>query len=132
MGCVGLTSARRKYDSATSTHTFGLGTSACTVAPHRAHLWGAASLSIFGHLRVAPPRWIVRPLFREVEPERHGDGHLVTRERDGDESLAIGVFADLPAVLMRDANRVGPLLQDRRVVDDEVSIFSAAIGSMLF
>jgi hypothetical protein len=39
--------------------------------------------------------------------------------------MAIGVLAELSAVLMRDANRVRPLLRDRRVVDDEVGVLAA-------
>jgi len=42
-----------------------------------------------GHLRASPSLWIVRPFLREVKPERDRDRHLVTRKRDGDESLRL-------------------------------------------
>ncbi|MDC0746136.1 hypothetical protein POL67_32715 [Polyangium sp. rjm3] len=48
-----------------------------------------------------------------------------------EESLAVGVLAELPAVLMRDADRVRSLLWNCGVVNDEVGVLAADERSSL-
>jgi hypothetical protein len=68
---------------------------------------------------------IVGPLRRQEEPERDADRHLLTGEREGDERLAVRRLARSPGVLARHADRALPLLEQRRVVDDQHRVRAA-------
>jgi hypothetical protein len=63
-------------------------------------------------------RGVLRPALGQIQPVGDGQAHRVIghRQRDGD--LAIGLLAELAAVLVRHADRVRPALGKARVVDD--------------
>jgi hypothetical protein len=43
---------------------------------------------------------------------------MMIGDRQRHRHLTIGLLAELPAILMVHADRVGPLLEERRIVDD--------------
>src|SRR6202167_2504683 len=79
---------------------------------------------LFGYAALATTRRVLGPRLGQVQPPRHRKRHLVTCQRQRHERLAVGVLAELSAVLMRDAYRMRALLHERRVVDDQVRVAS--------
>lgn len=55
---------------------------------------------VIGNYHASPTIEIVGPLFGKIELQADGHGDLVLRECERDEGLAIGVFAELPAILV--------------------------------
>src|SRR5215213_2650425 len=70
------------------------------------------------HARLSEPSRIIRPFLRQIEAvsDRQARGAIGERERHG--HLAVVLFAELTAVLTRDAHRVPAFLWETRVVDD--------------
>jgi hypothetical protein len=62
---------------------------------------------------------ITRPLLWQIQPKREGNGYFPVSERQGDECLAIGLFAQLAAILARNAHRMLALLDQTGVINDE-------------
>jgi len=73
---------------------------------------------------------IIGPALGQEQAQAEGDGHLVPRECHGHQRLAVGALAEHGGVLRRHAHRMGALLGQAGVVDDEDGVRSAheAIG----
>ena len=65
---------------------------------------------------------IVRPALGEEQPQRRHHRHLAAGKRQRDHCLAVRVLAERGGVLRRDTDRVGALLGQCGVVDDQHGI----------
>lgn len=72
-----------------------------------------------GHAGRAAAGRVLGPLPRQEEPERNADRHLVARQRQRDEHLAIRELADAPRIRPGHTHGAHPLLEEGRVVDDQ-------------
>ena len=76
----------------------------------------------------AMPLGIVRPALGQEEPQPHHHRHFARCQRQRHQRLAVGVLAKRRGVLRRDADRVTPLLRQRRIVDDQPGIVTADLS----
>jgi hypothetical protein len=72
----------------------------------------------FGHAGHCPSWHILGPGFREIEAERDGNATPTGCHGQAHSALAVGSFAEGPAILMRNANRMGSLFGEPRVIND--------------
>jgi len=84
-----------------------------------------AKHDLFGYSALSTSRGIFCPGLGEVEPQRHRDRHVVARQRQRHERLAVGTFPELSTVLMGYADRVCALLHQGRVVNDQMRLATA-------
>src|SRR5215469_9996107 len=95
----------------------------------KAHLTGPADLlernlrlgleaDLLGHAHLAPTLVIFSPGVRQIQPIGHRQACGIVSKRQRHSDLTICLFAELPAVLMRDSNRVLSFLRKAGVVDD--------------
>jgi len=73
---------------------------------------------ILGHLGLAATGIVFGPGLRQIQPIRHRQARIMTGKRQRHRDLAIRLLAELTAVLVRNSNRMLPLLGKARVVDD--------------
>ena len=73
---------------------------------------------VLGHAGFAPPRRVIGPLFRQIQPIIHRQAGVVVGNRQRYRHLTIVPLAQLAAILPRHADRVLPLLGKARVVDN--------------
>ena len=83
---------------------------------------------VVGHIDLRASVYIVGPRLGQVEAQSDGQRHVVIRERRRHQALAVGLFPQRAAVLMRDTDRLNALLRQRRVVDDQERLFAAKHG----
>src|SRR6267143_5704213 len=69
-------------------------------------------------LSLLPPCTILGPGLRQVQPISNRKAGGVIGDRQRDRHLAIGLLAELSAILVVHADRMLALLGERRVVDD--------------
>jgi hypothetical protein len=66
---------------------------------------------------------IPRPAFRQERAQSDTDRHLAAGQ--GERDLTVGLFAKLPAILVRHADRLAPLFDQGRVVDRQDGVSTA-------
>src|ERR1700736_4635768 len=67
-------------------------------------LWFCLEFYVFGHTRFLSPRRVVSPGLRQVQSIRDGQTRVVVGDRQRNCYLAIVLFAELSAILPRDAD----------------------------
>ena len=72
-----------------------------------------------GNPRVGSPRGIREPVVRQVQLEAEGPGELRAEQHGGHRDLAVGDFAQRPAVLPFHPDRVMALLREAGVVEGQ-------------
>ena len=78
-----------------------------------------AARQVLGHAGLRHPLGVAGPAFRQKQAQADHHRNLVPRQRQRHQRLAIGGLAERRGVLRRDADRMRPLLRQRRVVDDK-------------
>ena len=73
---------------------------------------------VLGHAGFAPPRRVIGPPFRQIQPIGHRQACLVGRDREAHRGLAILLLAHLTTILPRHPHRMTAFLRIARVVDD--------------
>src|SRR6202021_948253 len=73
---------------------------------------------LLGHPRLAATYIVLDPRLRQVQPIGHRQARVVVGKRQRYRRLAVRLLAKLSAVLVRNSNRMPPLLGKARVVDD--------------
>ena len=71
-----------------------------------------------GNMRPVAAPGIVGPCLRQIQPIGDRQAAVTIGDRQRHRHLAIGLFAELPAILMVHADRVAALLGESRIVDD--------------
>src|SRR5436190_674478 len=71
-----------------------------------------------GHARLLAALPVLRPALRQIEAIGYGQAGVVIGHRQRHCDLAVLLLAELPAILMRHADRMRPMLGKARVVDD--------------
>jgi hypothetical protein len=68
---------------------------------------------------------IPRPAFRQERAQSDTDRHLAAGQGERDQDLTVSLFAKLPAILVRHADRLAPLFDQGRVVDRQDGVSTA-------
>ena len=81
-----------------------------------------------GYLGFCTTRFVLRPVFRQVQPQCNRYWHLLLRQSKRDQYLAVRLLAKHAAMLALDTDRVLALLGQRRVVHDQYGVLAAYQG----
>jgi hypothetical protein len=68
---------------------------------------------------------IPRPGLRQERAQPDTDRHLAAGQGERDQDLTVSLFAKLPAILVRHADRLAPLFDQGRVVDRQDGVSTA-------
>jgi hypothetical protein len=74
---------------------------------------------IVRHACLSAPGWVISPFMRQIQAIGDRQAGVIVRGRQADRDLAVVLFAKLPTILSRHADRVLAFLRHAGVIDDQ-------------